>query len=36
MLKRCAENNELWWIMEKQKSLGWKSTLQLDKIDSMI
>ena len=24
---------ELWWIMGKQKNLGWKSTLRLDRIN---
>ena len=30
-----VENIELWWIMGKQKILGWKSTFRLDKIDSL-
>ena len=34
-LPTCVENIELWSIMGKQKIIGWKSTLQLDKVDSM-
>ena len=35
-LLTCVKNIELWWIMGKQKIIGWKSTLRLDKIDSLI